>query len=99
MKIGMVSDLHIDINEKALNEGETVDLLLAQFIEDKQIEILLIAGDISNNYIKSQQFIEKLKKRSGIRVYFVPGNHDYWSKEHNVNLDNSYFCLNRGNTA
>lgn len=94
MKIGMISDLHIDINEKALNEGETVDFLLAQFIEEKQIEILLIAGDISNHYLESQEFIEKIKKRSGISVYFVPGNHDYWAKKHNVkdtNKVNAFF--------
>lgn len=84
MKIGMISDLHIDINEKALNVGETVDLLLTQLIKEKQIETLLIAGDISNNYRTSQQFIENVERLSNIKVFFVPGNHDYWSKEHQV---------------
>ena len=60
MKIGMISDLHIDVNEKALKEGETVDALLTELIHTKKLDLLLIAGDISNHYLRSQHFLEDL---------------------------------------
>ncbi|WP_080145481.1 metallophosphoesterase [Marinilactibacillus piezotolerans] len=94
MKIGMISDLHIDVNEKALKEGETVDALLTELIHTKKLDLLLIAGDISNHYLRSQHFLEDLQQSAGIPVFFVPGNHDYWSKEHDVkdtNQVDAYF--------
>ncbi|WP_035618629.1 metallophosphoesterase [Lacticigenium naphthae] len=76
--IGIISDLHIDRNQKALKKGETYDRLLSQIILEKQVEFLLIAGDVSNQYEMTQDFLEKVQKLSGIPIYFVPGNHDYW---------------------
>ncbi|WP_225743402.1 metallophosphoesterase [Marinilactibacillus sp. Marseille-P9653] len=84
MKIGMISDLHIDINEKALQASETAESLVTQMILDQKLDILLIAGDISNHYEKSQKFLEDIQETTNVQVFFTPGNHDYWSKEHEV---------------
>ncbi|MER2173621.1 MAG: metallophosphoesterase [Carnobacterium sp.] len=79
MKIGVLSDLHIDTNKKKLAENETFAGILVKQINHQNIDILLIAGDISSDYLVSQQFIDEVTERSGISVLFVPGNHDFWS--------------------
>lgn len=46
MRIGILSDLHVDLNQE---KGQDVITPLCSLINDKSIEIFLIAGDISNN--------------------------------------------------
>src|SRR5699024_7813868 len=41
----------------------------------------LIAGDVSNDHVMSHTFIEEVKQRTNKPILFVPGNHDYWSKD------------------
>lgn len=80
MKIGVLSDLHIDTNGKHLPENETYASLLSKQIKKQKIELFLIAGDISSDYHESQAFLDELTTLSGIKILFVPGNHDYWSR-------------------
>lgn len=80
MRIGTVSDLHID-----RNSDYTDDDLISTFsevIQNQKIDMLLIAGDISNHYLKTNAFLKNIEDRSGIPVIFVPGNHDYWARDH-----------------
>lgn len=84
MKIGVVSDLHIDTNEKALGIGESYSQIVGEVILEKSIDLLLIAGDISNHYAVTQTFLETVHDNTGIPIYFVPGNHDYWAKDHGI---------------
>ena len=79
MKIGVLSDLHIDTNKKKLAENETFAEIVTRQINRQKIDLLLIAGDISSDYLVSQQFLDEVTTRSGIPVLFVPGNHDFWS--------------------
>ncbi len=70
MKIYTLSDIHI--NETSY----------AMFIEafkklDFEIELLLIAGDISNDHQLSIKFIKELNQI--IKTYYVPGNHDFYN--------------------
>ncbi len=78
MKIGIISDLHIDINQ-----AFPVGTLLADAARRKELSCLAIAGDISNDSAETLKFIEELSSRCGIPVYFVPGNHDFWSANGN----------------
>ncbi|MEG0443801.1 MAG: metallophosphoesterase [Carnobacterium sp.] len=80
MKIGVLSDLHIDTNGKHLPENETFATLLNNQIKKQQIDLFLIGGDISSDYRVSQAFLDELGQLSGIPILFVPGNHDYWSR-------------------
>lgn len=75
MKITLVSDLHIDINNEILNEHSF------GFIDNlKQTDVLLIAGDTCGNAIKTKEFMnsleKKLSRRKNIKVYFTTGNHE-----------------------
>lgn len=80
MKIGVISDLHIDGNTSEQGRISDFEDALAHEVDDQQIDLLLIAGDVSNDHVMSHQFIEDVKQRVGKPVLFVPGNHDYWSK-------------------
>lgn len=80
MKIGVISDLHID---RYNNSKEYIHLFedhLSDITVSKQLDLLLIAGDISNEFDMTVSFIRTIKKRTGIEVYFIPGNHDLWQK-------------------
>lgn len=77
MKIGAISDLHVDRNPK-LNSQYYFETLV-NVIMKREIELLIIAGDISNDYRQSIQFIKDLKNKLEMPVLFVPGNHDLWS--------------------
>ncbi|WP_407370681.1 metallophosphoesterase [Carnobacterium sp.] len=79
MKIGVLSDLHIDTNKKKLNGIETFANIMVKQINHQNIDVLLIAGDISSDYLVSQHFVDEVTDKSGIPILFVPGNHDFWS--------------------
>ena len=79
MKIGTISDLHID-RHPHLNPEIYLEKL-CQVIKQRSIELLIIAGDISNDYRISYDFIQSIQELSGIPTYFVPGNHDLWSDQ------------------
>lgn len=82
MKIGVISDLHVDRHSKL----DFQDYLDALVIVSKQrnLSLIIIAGDISNDYRLSYQFIKQLETQLNIPVLFVPGNHDYWSDQQNI---------------
>lgn len=75
-QIGFISDLHIDSS----HEYQPADFLsaLAQLMTDHCLDQLVIGGDITNHYSTTIQFVERLQNQTGIPVYFIPGNHDYW---------------------
>ncbi len=79
LKIGFISDLHIDRNR----ETSAYDYLNAskRIISEKELDMLVIGGDISNHYTTTLLFVEELEKRAEIPVYFIPGNHDFWEEE------------------
>ena len=77
MKIGMLSDIHVD-----LNGGQAViNGLLAAMLR-RDVEVMVIAGDVSSDYRVTLDSLEQLQERSGIRIVFVPGNHDIWNEAH-----------------
>jgi Icc-related predicted phosphoesterase len=68
MKIRLLSDLHIDFCPFELKyEGE---------------DILILAGDISNNYVEAQTMIRQYLNNSpfNVIVIFVLGNHEFYNK-------------------
>lgn len=79
MKIGFIADLHIDRNFELQPKDYTYELL--KLIDEKEIVLLVIGGDIANHYSLTLTFVEDLQKQAGIPVYFIPGNHDFWEEK------------------
>jgi putative phosphoesterase len=77
MRIGILSDIHID-----LNGGPAVIEALLEVMRGRGIEIMIIAGDIADDYRVTLEALEQLQDRSGKRILFVPGNHDVWNQAH-----------------
>ncbi len=75
MNIGIISDIHID-----KNQTYPITELLAQKSREHALQCLLIAGDISNHFTTTLNFLDRFCALSGIPVYFVPGNHDLWDQ-------------------
>lgn len=75
MKIGVISDIHIDINK-----AYPVTEILAEKVQAHHLDVLLIAGDISNHYATTLGFLTRFGELAGTAVYFVPGNHDMWDQ-------------------
>lgn len=75
MKIGVISDIHIDRNREY-----PVTEVLAAKAKEKKLDCLLLAGDISNHYTTTFRFLERFQSLSGVPLYFVPGNHDLWDQ-------------------
>lgn len=79
MIIGVISDLHVDIN---FVEGDKIEDAIIKVILEKKVEILIIAGDISNDYVKSLEVVDYIEEKTTCKCLFVPGNHDLWNMEH-----------------
>ncbi len=76
MKIGILSDLHVDVNYR---KDKNIISNLCRIIEKNQTDILMIAGDVSNNYQVTLDTLNEIEKITGVRCLFVPGNHDIWN--------------------
>jgi putative phosphoesterase len=76
MKIGFISDIHIDINQ-----AYPIMEFLVKRSKEEDLGCMVIAGDISNHITTTLDFIDRLVSIIGISVYFVPGNHDMWDQE------------------
>ncbi|MCC5889416.1 MAG: metallophosphoesterase [Alkalibacterium sp.] len=92
MRIGTVSDLHIDRN-RDYTDNDLISTF-SEVIQNQEIDVLLIAGDVSNHYLKTDDFLKRVQDRSSTPIVFVPGNHDYWARDHEVtdtNQINNFF--------
>ncbi|GAB1475260.1 metallophosphoesterase [Bacillota bacterium] len=76
MKVAIVSDIHIDEQQ----DEKVFEEVFAQCINESGADVLLIAGDISEYYMRTLAFIRRLRKKISAELYFCPGNHDLWSK-------------------
>ena len=79
MRIGVISDLHVDLNEGSGAEGSVVRSLSAA-AANARVELLIVAGDVANRYDLTLRILADLEAASGLRVLFVPGNHDLWNE-------------------
>ncbi|NRB38574.1 MAG: metallophosphoesterase [Pseudomonadales bacterium] len=70
MRIFAVSDIHIDYDD---NWNYMTSLSAAYYADD----ILIIAGDISDNMEKLKRLFANLQPKFR-DIFYVPGNHDLW---------------------
>jgi len=80
MRIGLISDIHVDINR--IGGREIISDLLAAESRRRGLDILLVAGDLSSDYRLTLAIVDRLVHSSGARVLFIPGNHDIWNERH-----------------
>ncbi len=86
MRIAAISDLHLDINRRF----PVVDTL-SKILDEEKADVLLIAGDIEEDFREVIKRVKDIEKISGVRTYYVPGNHDLWSPNaHLYNIDYIY---------
>ena len=76
MKTAVISDIHLDINEKY----PVLDIL-AEVLHEEECTSLILAGDISSKAELTLKLIEKIRKKIEMPLWFVPGNHDMWDDE------------------
>ncbi|MGF3066035.1 metallophosphoesterase [Facklamia sp. P12955] len=90
MKIGVISDLHIDLQAEPY--AQTIIDLLAKETDEWNLSYLIIAGDIANHQSLVFSFIKDLQAAITIPLYFVPGNHDYWSTNQETQIIYDSYC-------
>jgi putative phosphoesterase len=79
VKIGILSDIHVDIDHTTPDgvlEG------LTRAIKENGVDIMVIAGDIADDYQMALQVLNFLEDSTGVSCLFVPGNHDIWNEKH-----------------
>lgn len=79
MRIGFLSDLHIVNNVSTYSEALDV---VKEAYQNAELDKLFIAGDTSNNWKTTLEFIDDLVSH-GLDVYTIFGNHEYWSISYN----------------
>ncbi len=73
-------------DQKCMNEsGAIIDAAFDKFIGQDEIDIVLIAGDLTNNGEREshREFVDKLRrlKAAGKSVYLITATHDYGLRE------------------
>jgi len=80
MKVGFISDIHVDLNRK--KGKDIITELLAEEVVKQNLDCLIIAGDISSDYQLSLATVDTLTTYTERKILFVPGNHDIWNEHH-----------------
>lgn len=75
MKIGIISDIHIDLN---FTESDEITPAICRSIKDKSLDLIIIAGDVASDYKLVLSSLEEIEKQTNIPCLYVPGNHDIW---------------------
>lgn len=75
MRVGVISDIHIDDSPECVVTDAVVSAA-----KGAGLELLLMPGDFSCAWRNSLDAIAKIEDGTGLRVLFVPGNHDLWNK-------------------
>jgi predicted MPP superfamily phosphohydrolase len=75
LKIALITDLH------GASYGEHQDELLSK-IKNEEPDLVVLAGDIVDDQIPEKNSMTLLEglREDGYPMYYVSGNHEYWSK-------------------
>jgi putative phosphoesterase len=91
LKIGILSDLHVDLKRGIYDE---ILQGLAAAVESNDVDVMIIAGDVANDYEVTLNFLRDVERKADVRCLFVPGNHDIWNEKHTkMNAWDTYQAL------
>lgn len=79
MKIGILSDIHVDIN---FTDRDMVTPAICHAIKEKSLEMMIIAGDVASDYSIALKSLKQIERDSGVPCLYIPGNHDIWIENH-----------------
>lgn len=74
-----MSDLHIDVNSEITRTNVLDDI--CNWLKSKEYDVLVIAGDLTNDATRSIKHIDIIEEFTGKPIYFVAGNHDTWANK------------------
>lgn len=77
MRIGAISDLHV----KTVDNFDIINNLI-KVSQQEQLDLLIIAGDISEDVSETIKHVNKLN--TVVRTLYVPGNHDLWNRNNQL---------------
>lgn len=76
MRVAVVSDIHLDINKEY-----PVLEVMSDTVEKKDCQGLILAGDIADGAVAALDWLDKIRNRLSVPLWFVPGNHDMWDAD------------------
>lgn len=71
-----MSDIHLDMNSNFV--GEDLLPVLIDSLQGKDLDLIIIAGDIGDRVTYTIDILDKIEQEIGVKVLFIPGNHDVW---------------------
>ncbi len=90
MRIGLLSDIHVDIN---YYDGKTdmITPAVCEAVINNGVDVFISAGDIASDHSISLDVVDRIEKTTGRDCLFIPGNHDLWNENHpGMTADQTY---------
>ncbi|MEH6941692.1 metallophosphoesterase [Bacillus sp. JJ722] len=85
MKIAVLSDIHLDMNSNFV--GEDLLPILVETLIEKEPDLIVIAGDLSDHVSSTIQMLDEIEKSINVKTLFIPGNHDIWIRNNESSWD------------
>ena len=79
MKIGIISDIHIDMN---FTDEDRVTSSLSRYVKEHSLDMMIVAGDVASDYKKVLEAFNRIENEGNVPCLFVPGNHDIWTENY-----------------
>ena len=75
VRVAISSDNHLDVNRVNIEQTLAAQ---AQYLKTTEINYYLHIGDLFNDFVQTQAYMNKLQNKLGqtTRVYYLAGNHD-----------------------
>lgn len=75
VKVAISSDNHLDVNRVDLDQTLSAQ---AQYLQINGIDYYIHIGDLFNDFVQTQAYMNKLQDQLGpaVRTYYLAGNHD-----------------------
>jgi len=79
MKIGILSDIHVDIN---YSDKDLVTPSICKYIKKHSLDMMIIAGDVASDYKITLDSLRDIEDVGKVPCLYVPGNHDIWTENY-----------------